>query len=284
MRTHSKKELTPIVYGETSVKTLFFSFDAKMPGFGQHWHDRMEFHLVKSGTLELTCNEERLLVEEGQVSIISPGFSHSGAPSGKGVEYSVLMFDVKDLYNGTVASGQYLDPIINGKICFKPLTDLPQIVELVAEIIEMNNDRTRNHSLEVVGSLYRLLGLLHRYCIDDKNILKPATERFDSIINYINANFTKEISVGEISKKFNYEKSYFCRKFKNIVGVTATRYIRLQRLEYARKLLENTNKSIMNIAFSSGFADSAYFINCFKKAYGETPLKYRATHKKREET
>ena len=282
MKTTSKKEFTPVVYGETSVKTAHFKFDANASGFSQHWHDRIELHLVKSGTLELICNNEKIWIKKGEISIISPAFSHGGGSGDTGVEYYVLMFDIKDLYNGTVSSRKYLDPIINGEICFKYKTDIPQIVELAEKIIEMNTNTRENHSLEIVGSLYRLLGLLCRFCIDDRISLEQhATEKFESVISYIKSNFTKEISVDSISKNFNYDKSYFCRKFKSVIGITASKYINIQRLEYARGLLENTNKSIMNIALSSGFSESAYFINCFKKMYGITPLKYREKNRKK---
>ncbi|MBO5909205.1 MAG: helix-turn-helix transcriptional regulator [Clostridia bacterium] len=282
MKTTSKKEFTPIVYGETSVKTAHFKFDANASGFSQHWHDRIELHLVKSGTLELICNNEKIRLKKGELSIISPAFSHGGGAGDTGVEYYVLMFDIKDLYNGTVSSLKYLDPIINGEICFKYKTDIPQIVELAEEIIEMNTNTKENHSLEIVGSLYRLLGLLCRFCTDDRISLEHHTaEKFESVISYIKSNFRKEISVDSISKNFSYEKSYFCRKFKSVTGITASKYINIQRLEYARGLLENTNKSIMNIALSSGFSESAYFINCFKKMYGITPLKYREKNRKK---
>ena len=78
MKTTSKKEFTPVVYVETSVKTAHFKFDANASGFNQHWHDRIELHLVKSGTLELVCNNEKIRLKKGELSIISPAFSHGG--------------------------------------------------------------------------------------------------------------------------------------------------------------------------------------------------------------
>ena len=70
-------------------------------------------------------------------------------------------------------------------------------------------------------------------------------------------------------------ESYFCRKFKRITGITVTNYIKTQRLEHARRLLEKTEESVRHIAISCGFIDAAYFTNCFKAMYKISPTKYR---------
>ncbi len=280
MSIAAKKELTPVVYNESSVKVLSLNFDSSIPGFTQHWHDRIELHLVKSGVLELICNGEEVQVHPGELSIISPTFSHLGLPSKNGVEYFVIMFDIKNLFNNTVSTGSYLEPIINGEVCFKYKTDLKEIVSLAENIVEMSSKESEYHSLEIIGSLYKLLGLLLKHCVDTSLSKAHIGENFDNVLNYINANLKSRLSIEEISKTLGYERSYFCRKFKKITGVTATEYIRLARLEEAREMLEKTRKSIMDIAISCGFNDSAYFINCFKKVFGISPSKYRKSAKK----
>lgn len=275
MKLNFEKELTPVVYGETAVKILHFCFDGKTEGFAPHWHDRIELHLVKSGRLILNCNGEEVSVNPGEVSVISPTYTHSGTSDTDGVEYYVIMFDIKDLYSDSSPFKRYIEQILNGDICFRFKTDLAEIVTLANEIVEMNLRRDEHHPLEIIGSLYRLIGLLCRHCIDGNRVLKSSFDKFDNVINYVNANFQKNISVDTVSRKFNYEKSYFCRKFKSTTGINATEYIRILRLEHARYLLKNTDKSITDISISCGFHDSAYFINCFKKMYNVTPLKYR---------
>ena len=280
MSIPAKKELTPVVYDESSVRVLFLNFDKSVPGFENHWHDRLELHLVKRGVLELECNEKTFSVRKGEVSIISPTLSHKGLPNHEGVEYYVIMFDIKNLFNNTVSTARYLEPILNGELGFALKTDNREIVNLATEIVNMSQTQGGHHSLEIIGSLYKLLGLLLKHCVDNSTLKKPHSDNFQEVVNYIKANLHSKLSVEEISRNFNYEKSYFCRKFKSVTGVTATEYIRLSRLEEARNMLEKTTKSIMNIAISCGFHDSAYFINCFKKVYGVSPSKYRKSIKK----
>ena len=275
MQLNYKKELTPVVFGETSVKILNTRLTADRLGFEQHWHDRIELHLVKSGCLELCCNDQKITVKKGELSIVSPTVLHSGRSGSEGYECYVIMFEISDLFNGTVSAKQYIEPIINGDIRFQYKTDIPQIVKFAEKIVDMQLGGGEYHPLETVGCLYRLLGLLCQYCIDNKHSAPQKIERFDSIINYINANFTTDISASDISRKFGYDESYFCRKFKKATGITVMKYIRTQRLERARQLLQKTEESILHIAISCGFIDAAYFTNCFKDMYGISPTKYR---------
>ena len=278
MKLNSKKELTPVVFGETSVKILKTRIGANILTFEQHWHDRLELHLIKSGCLHLCCNEQDVLVNAGELSIVSPTMLHSGKSGNEGYECYVIMFEVADLYNGTVSAKQYIEPIINGDIKFKYKTDNKEIITLANQIVEMQLNHKGYHPLETVGRLYRLLGLLCEHCIDNSNSSPPKFESFDNVVNYINSNFTKAISSSSISKHFGYDESYFCRKFKKSTGITVTNYIKTQRLEHARSLLEKTDESVRHIAISCGFIDAAYFTNCFKSMYKLSPTKYRNNH------
>lgn len=275
MQLNSKKELTPVVFGETSVKILKTRLGANLTAFEQHWHDRLELHLIKSGTLKLCCNDEEISVNKNELSIVSPTMLHSGKSGNEGYECYVIMFEVADLYNGTVSAKQYIEPIINGNIRFKHKTDNAEIISLAEQIVEMQLNSKKYHPLETVGRLYRLLGLLCEHCIDNFNSSPQKFENFDNVINYINLNFTKNISSSSISRQFGYDESYFCRKFKRITGITVTNYIKTQRLEHARRLLEKTEESVRHIAISCGFIDAAYFTNCFKAMYKISPTKYR---------
>ncbi len=275
MQLNSKKELTPVVFGETSVKILKTRVGANMPAFEQHWHDRLELHLITSGSLELCCDDTVTIVNANELSIVSPTMLHSGKAGINGYECYVIMFEVADLYNGTVSAKQYIEPIINGKIRFKHKTDNPEIVTLATQIVEMQLNTKNYHPLETVGRLYRLLGLLCEHCVDTNNSSPQKFESIDNVINYINLNFTKNISASNISQQFGYDESYFCRKFKKATGITVTNYIKTQRLEHARRLLEKTTESIRHIAISCGFIDAAYFTNCFKDIYHVSPSNYR---------
>jgi len=61
------------------------------------------------------------------------------------------------------------------------------------------------------------------------------------------------------------------RKLKALIGNSATRYIRSFRLERARRILEERNENISEVAYSVGFGSPAYFTRCFKEEFGYPP-------------
>jgi AraC-like DNA-binding protein len=65
------------------------------------------------------------------------------------------------------------------------------------------------------------------------------------------------------------------RKLKTLFGVSATEFIRNERLKMAADLLKNEKLSISEIAYNVGFNDVGYFSKCFKEIYHLSPSDYQ---------
>ena len=83
------------------------------------------------------------------------------------------------------------------------------------------------------------------------------------------------ISVAAIAKGSGFSESQVRRMFKAKLRVTPIKYINYLRLEKAKKMLTESNFSVFEIAFATGFEDQFYFSRIFKKQYGISPLSYR---------
>lgn len=82
-------------------------------------------------------------------------------------------------------------------------------------------------------------------------------------------------SAEKFANLLNLSRSQLHRKLKRLTGMSTTDFIRQQRLKLAAKLLlEETEKSITEVAFQSGFVNMSYFSKCFKEKYGCTPSDY----------
>ena len=73
----------------------------------------------------------------------------------------------------------------------------------------------------------------------------------------------------------NVSVSYLSRKFKQIIGMGISEYIQMYRINIAKKLLVQSDESILSISSKCGFNDSNYFSSVFKRKEGISPLKYR---------
>jgi len=69
---------------------------------------------------------------------------------------------------------------------------------------------------------------------------------------------------------------HFSRAFKQAMGMTATNYIAERRIERAKKMLEETELPISEIALRSGFSSQSHFTTAFRRLAGATPKAFRA--------
>ena len=101
----------------------------------------------------------------------------------------------------------------------------------------------------------------------------------DTLDSYIRENCHDEISNTEIGAIFGYHPFYVSRVLKDKKGMTLRQYIISHKLKIAKAMLENTKKSIAEIAEETGFTDASYFTKTFKSAFGISPKDYKANFK-----
>jgi AraC-like DNA-binding protein len=102
--------------------------------------------------------------------------------------------------------------------------------------------------------------------------------------DYIDENLTSELTLGVLAKKCFYNPSYFSRVFKEKFGVPPAEHIRKRRLDYATKLLLQTDMTVEEISNSAGFSDRSSFYKAFTRYKGSLPSEYRGAHSKSKKT
>ena len=107
----------------------------------------------------------------------------------------------------------------------------------------------------------------------DENAL-PA-RMVEALDNYIRENAGDDISNTEIGAIFGYHPFYISKVLKDRKGTTLRQYIIAYRLKLAKKLLDESAKSVNEISEECGFNDPSYFTKTFKNAFGMTPKEYR---------
>ena len=91
---------------------------------------------------------------------------------------------------------------------------------------------------------------------------------------YINMNFTKDISLGDVAAYVYLNPVYLSRFFKENVGENFLAYVVRLRMQYAAYMLRLGNKKIYEISKMSGYGNSKYFSKTFKKYMGCGPKDY----------
>lgn len=101
------------------------------------------------------------------------------------------------------------------------------------------------------------------------------SQRIDIIFKHIDANFKNPISLDEIADKASMTVPAFCRYFKRVTGKTFTKLVNEYRVVHATKLLHESQMTITDICFESGFNNFSHFNKLFKEFTGKSASSYR---------
>jgi AraC-like DNA-binding protein len=96
-------------------------------------------------------------------------------------------------------------------------------------------------------------------------------------LDYITRHYTQSLSLADIAREVGLSPYRLAHLVKAHTGKTVLQIILHARVQNARHLLENTDKSCTDIAYENGFNDQSYFIKHFKRLTGITPARYRRT-------
>jgi two-component system, response regulator YesN len=98
-----------------------------------------------------------------------------------------------------------------------------------------------------------------------------------TVMDYLNKNYSQDISLTDAAKSVNLSYHYFSKIFKDELGKSFTDYLTELRIEKSMKLLANPNTNIKEICQKIGYNDPNYYCKAFKKLTGMTPTEYRSS-------
>lgn len=98
--------------------------------------------------------------------------------------------------------------------------------------------------------------------------------------NYIEAHILQDFSREDIANALHFNPDYLSRVFKKETGVILSDYIITRRMTMARKLLEETNDRVADIAHQLGYNHFSHFARQFRNITGQSPQEYRMKNRK----
>ena len=106
---------------------------------------------------------------------------------------------------------------------------------------------------------------------------------YSHLLSVIHQNAHKSgVTIDSIAATCYCSKSMVSHLFKKRTGMSVNQYILKLRIERAEWLLLNTEMSVTDIAYATGYSDSNYFIYVFTKTHGISPLRYRKAFQKKQ--
>jgi len=143
-----------------------------------------------------------------------------------------------------------------------------------------HSDRLMVHSkFAVYDKRGKPIGVVGFYrIIDDLRNTPRWHGRFAKAIAMIHSSYGEGLDIKRLAKMVGVSQSQFERLFSRILGTTPYEYLLRVRIAAARALLENSDRTIADIACETGFYDHSHFTRTFKRLVGVSPGKYRKGH------
>jgi AraC family transcriptional regulator len=101
--------------------------------------------------------------------------------------------------------------------------------------------------------------------------------QLQQILEYIHAHLERDIKLADLAGSIGMSQFHFSHLFKQSIGTSPYQYLLQQRIERAKQLLKQTNRSIVDIAFCCGFNSHSHLSKQFRQLTGMTPKSYRSS-------
>ena len=249
-----------------------------------HYHDEFELALIfNADRVKLYIGNDEYCLNGTSLLLTAPGLPHALKEEGisrKGISGIRIRFPFDLLGESFINKNQ--------------LQGIKDLFQMAGEGILFGGEtaekvQSRILSLSEKGewdSFLSLLSLLHELSLspDKKKLMTrpytpaPATNgklRIDSIIAYMNANYSKPLFLDDVAKKANMTRGSFCRFIRKRTGKTYLESLNEIRIAHICQLLLGSSDNISEIAYKMGYNNVAYFHRFFKRQKGCTPKEYR---------
>ena len=247
-----------------------------------HWHDEFEIIYVRSGFLTVSISGESYIGKTGDAFVVSPGNLHlMGSDTGI-VDYYTFLFPLKYISFRTddMLDEKLLEPLNSGHLMIGPRVKdtAKELCEQLIEIYMAKKDESESKITTQIRTKIILLQFILEmwkkgFVMENDTSGRNTVEK--EMVSYIQQNFTGKISLREFGEQFHLSEKYISRYFKEHFHITLSQYVTYLRLEHAKKLLQDTDIPVTDVAMQSGYQNVSYFIRSFQKAYAVSPLKYR---------
>lgn len=249
---------------------------AGRPGLVPHVHrDAFEVCLVRRGALDCWVEDQIFTVRAGEVFLARPGEYHGSVGS---VVYpsELYFFQLAQRQRRPVGVSSSEAASIRGDLMTLPVRHLAASEELqrsIRGLVDAHRHGGPYARLAAHISLYTALVALIREgnAAHTSQPSAPVTAATKWIWHNVEQSFT----VGDVSAAVGLSTARLQSRFRRELHCAIGEYRTRARLHAARRLLEDNEDQITEIAFRLGFSSSQYFATVFRQYLGITPSQYR---------
>ena len=232
--------------------------------FPPHLHKQIEIMACFEGKMKVTCDFHTYELKSGDWLIVLPECEHSYVET-ENFKGAMMIF------NPALIS--HLSLYFKKKLCIPVIHESDSLRREC--LLRLLNIKGQFKSEAVVkGYLYVIVGSLFEKCnFWEREVSGESVVQ--NVLDYLSRHFTEEITRYSLAGQFGLSSSYLSHLFQNKLGCSFLKYLHTLRIDYAKYLLKNSDKTITEICYESGFSTQRSFNRVFLQMAGCTPGEYR---------
>lgn len=267
----------PVLGDETELPVYILGIGAR---------DR-EFHFIREegypnhqiiycvrGSGRLLMDGKSYDINEGDGFYLPPKFPHEYYPLSDIWETHWVTFEGREAANMM----KYIK--CTGPRVFK-ISDITSLDAVFKKMLYLMKTNYYYGAQQCSALLYQLIIELNRVVnLNSGSVDNVKLGQLVPVIDYIDKNFSKDISLAELSELIDLSPQYLCRLFKECLNIRPFEYLARKRIHQAKLLLLDDKLTISEIASSVGYNDCSYFCAVFKRHEMLSPAEFRNLNKK----
>ena len=232
-------------------------------GSYMNWHKEIEFLYFTEGEAEIICNSNHYKIKPGMLATIFPFAMHRVMNSTSECKFHCIIVDTEFISSEKIWHKNNDIAITDSESCS---IQIKQIIE----DLEFNLDAPKAlFQGQFLALTTRLIQVSQLSTVN--SLEKSQLKSIRKAIEYIQENYSKDITISDMCDVSNMKKSNFSEYFKKFTNYSFVNYLNIIRCERAYNLLSSTDTSVQKTAELCGFNNFSYFSKKFKSIYNCLP-------------
>ncbi|SER26843.1 ABC-type Fe3+-hydroxamate transport system, substrate-binding protein [Gracilibacillus ureilyticus] len=219
---------------------------------------------IPKGTGYIYINKERILVDKKELYLCKPQETYSIHLKSE-VEVFLFTFIMESNYAESFNRKWHID-------------NFEKIESYCHQLIEMDHPMEFAEALKLQITFQELIYFMLSYRIAPDQALEG---KLLKVKKYMETHFNKQLQIEHLARMVQVSEHYFVQLFTGKFGYSPIKYLHLQRLKKAKKLLIHSELKLREIGQQIGINDEYYFSRWFKKKTGLSPSEYRKKRQKK---
>lgn len=260
------------------------------PGRGHldmHWHEEIQFTLLIRGRMKMQVNGVIYNVGPSEAVFVNRNCVHMTYDMSEDACYVSIAFPYKILgfFTGSRMEQEEVLPYVNyfsmPSLLFNNQEKwMRKVLDLLWDIQTLFRDRGALHREYRISLMLNTVWLtMLENCEEMRQESGHGSiqrlDRVKAMLTYVADHYMEKISVSDMAKAAGISESECSRCFHDMTGKSPKQYLLDYRVTRAAELLNQTDDPVTSIAMDTGFGDTSYFVQYFRKKMGVTPKEYR---------